>query len=86
MGFMGQGDLSAYLQQDHTDTGLSSVLPMPTTIAPTEHQTLDDSTFTQNLQALYDRRLTGARQALDALEYERSKLFARADMIKTLRK
>ena len=86
MGFMGQGDLSAYLQQDHTVTGLSSVLPMPTTIAPTEHQTLDDSTFTQNLQALNDRRLTGARQALDALEYERSKLFARADMIKTLRK
>jgi len=62
-----------------TDTGMSSVLPLPTV----EHTTLavDDTVFNENLHTLYERRVLGTKELLDALDYERTKLLNRHSLI-----
>ena len=67
-----------------TDTGVSSVLPDPTM----EHTTLavDDTLFNENLEALYERRILGVREVLETLDFERSKILNRSQLISTLRK
>ena len=62
---------------------MSSVLPLSTV----EHTTLavDDTIFNENLHNLYERRVLGTRECLEALDYERTKILNRQALIQSMR-
>ena len=53
-----------------------------------EHTTLavDDTRFNENLHSLYERRVAGAREQIERLEYERARVRGRQGLIQNIRR